>query len=71
MFKVLRPTQRKIGHFGDIGMEKQNRTQQKHAFISQKKCTKTQNKHKSSAIAEKADRCICLLLADRRHPCIL
>ena len=26
--------------------------------------------YKSSAIAEKADRCICLLLADRRHPYI-
>jgi len=24
--------------------------------------------NKSSAIAEKADRCVCLLLADRRHP---
>ena len=27
--------------------------------------------YKSSAIAEKADRCVCLLLADRRHPYIL
>jgi len=24
--------------------------------------------NKSSAIAQKADRCVCLLLADRRHP---
>jgi len=28
------------------GMEKQNLTQQKHAFTNQKKCTTTQNKHK-------------------------
>jgi len=27
-------------------MEKLNLTQQKHAFIKQKKCTRTQNKHK-------------------------
>jgi len=27
-------------------MEKLNRTQQKHAFTNQKKCTTTQNKHK-------------------------
>ena len=29
-----------------LGMEKQNLTQQKHAFRNQKKCTSTQNKHK-------------------------
>jgi len=36
-------------------MEKLNLTQQKHAFTNQKKCTTTQNKHKtsSSAIAER------------------
>jgi len=27
-------------------MEKQNLTQQKHAFTNQNKCTRTQNKHK-------------------------
>jgi len=27
--------------------------------------------NKSSAIAEKADRCVCLLLADWRHPYVL
>jgi len=42
--KVLRPTRHKIGHFGDaskpiswLGMEKQNLTQQKHAFTNQNK----------------------------------
>jgi len=49
--KVLRPTEHKIGHFGDVpvcwfGMEKLNLTQQKHACINQNKCTITQNKHK-------------------------
>jgi len=29
-----------------LGMAKQNLTQQKHTFTSQKKCTTTQNKHK-------------------------
>jgi len=29
-----------------LGMEKQNLTQQKHAFTNQNKCTTTQNKHK-------------------------
>jgi len=56
--KVLPPTWHKIGHFGDIpkpiswlGMEKLNLTQQKHAFSNQKKCTTTQNKHKTSSSA--------------------
>ena len=53
-FKVLRPTQHKIGHFGDVpqanllawyGKTKPNTT--KHALINQKKCTTTQNKHKN------------------------
>jgi len=30
-----------------IGMEKLNLTQQKHTFTNQKKCTTTQNKHKT------------------------
>ena len=55
LVKVLRPTQHKIGHFEDIpqanlwlGMEKQNRSQQKHTFTNQKKCTTAQNKHKKT-----------------------
>jgi len=51
---VLRLARHKIGHFEDVfskpifwlGMEKLNRTQQKHTFTNQKKCTTTQNKHK-------------------------
>ena len=40
---VLRPTQHKIGHFGEVskqsfGLEKQNLTQQKHASTNEKKC---------------------------------
>ena len=31
-----------------LGMEKLNRTQQKHTFTNQKKCTTTQNKHKKT-----------------------
>ena len=31
-----------------LGTEKQNLTQQKHAFTNQKKCTTTQNKHKKT-----------------------
>ena len=59
---VLHPTWHKIGHFGDVPQAnllawygKLNLTQQKHAFTNQKKCTTTQNKHKtsSSAIAER------------------
>jgi len=49
---VLRPTQNKLGHFGDVpkpiswlGIEKLNLTQ-KNTFTNQKKCTTTQNKHK-------------------------
>ena len=49
--KVLRPTQHKTGHFGDVPPsqslgKKLNLTQQKHAFINQKKGTATQNKQK-------------------------
>ena len=53
--KVLHPTQHKIGHFGDVpqrtGMEKLNLTQQKRAFINQKKCTK----HKTNTKTVKPD----------------
>jgi len=49
-YQVLRPTQHKIGHFGDVPswlvMAKLNPTQQKHTFTNQKKCTTTQNKRK-------------------------
>jgi len=31
-----------------LGMEKQNLTQQKHAFSNRDKCTTTQNKHKKN-----------------------
>jgi len=52
LVKVLRSTQHKIGHFGDIPpsqsvglvQKKQNLTQQKHTFTNQKKFTATQNK---------------------------
>jgi len=45
-----------IGHFRDVSPSQSlgwiwkniNRTQQKHAFTSQKKCTTTQNKHKKN-----------------------
>jgi len=51
---VLRPTRHKIGHFWDVSpsqslgavWKKLNVTQQKHAFIHQKKCTTTQNNKK-------------------------
>jgi len=33
-------------------------------------CHNCDTANKSSAVAEKADRCVCLLLADRRHPYI-
>jgi len=50
----LRPTQHKIGHFGDVpqvnplaSYEKSKRiTQQKHSLTNQQKCSTTQNKQK-------------------------
>jgi len=53
---ALRPTRRKIGHFGDVSTsqsfglvwKKINLTQQKQAFTNQKKCATTQNKHKKT-----------------------
>jgi len=44
-----------MGHFGDVpkpiswlGMEKQNLTQQRHAFTNRNKCPTAQNKHKKT-----------------------
>jgi len=52
---VLRPTQHKMGHFGDVSQvhllawygKKLNLTQQKHAVTNQEKCTTAQNKHEN------------------------
>jgi len=66
--KVLCPTRHKIGH-----LETWCNTEEPNKMKANNKRTKLSklNQNKSSAIAEKADRCICLLLADRRHPYIL
>jgi len=50
------------------GMEKQNLTQQKHAFANEKKCTTTQHKHnKCSAAAEMGD-CLATIGRHTDHP---
>jgi len=57
---VLRPARHKIAHFGDAshkpisrpGTEKKlNLTQQKHAFVNQKKCTTTHKKNTKKTTA--------------------
>jgi len=55
---VLRLTQHKIGHFGNVSSsqslglvwKKLNVTQQKHTFTNRKKCITTENKHKKPGL---------------------